>query len=129
MIFENPVFGPNCKIYLSYQTLIKEFAGNADCIAAIEYIKNADKNIEINPTHYQTETGWPSDTDLILQDFLDSKLEYLIKNGMALIYNTRSNKWEEKYYIRYNYSPFGGEALHVTNPEGEILYRVLISIG
>ena len=79
LILENPTFGPKCKIYLPVQTLINEFAGKPDCTVLIEYLKKSKANLEVNTIHFNTETGWPSDTDLILLDFWDSKLEYLLK--------------------------------------------------
>ena len=132
LIFEDPDFGPNCKIYVSFQTLFKEFEGApkcTDCAATFEYIKNAQTNVEVNTVRFQTEDGSPALTNLMLVNFLDARLVYLLKNGLVLIYNTKENKWEEKYYIRYNRSPFGGEFLYVKNVEGEVLFSVLISIG
>ncbi len=85
--------------------------------------------MEVNTIHFNTETGWPSDTDLILLDFWDTKLEYLLKNGFVLIYNTKHNEWVKKYYIRHYKTPFGGSGISVQDSNGEELYDLQIGIG
>lgn len=132
LIFEDPYFGPNCKIYVSFQTLFREFgvsSNSNDCAAAIEYIKKAETDVDVNTMRFQTEDGSPALTNLMLVNFLDSKLEYLLKNGFVLIYNTKHNEWVKKYYIRHYKTPFGGSGISVQDSNGEELYDLQIGIG
>lgn len=113
-------------IFVPVKSLTEEqkmSVNDIDIITAIEYIKGANVNIEINPDNLA------SDNDLFIMELFESRIERLLKRKIPLFFNKNEKKWEEKYSIRYIRTPFGGKSLDVINAQGEELYSFPLFIG